>query len=44
MKFIECHIRTFWSTNRPIPESPSSLLEGRDTFSFVAATRLQEDI
>jgi hypothetical protein len=44
MKFIECHPRTFWSTRRPILESSSYLLEGRETLSCVAATSLLEDI
>jgi hypothetical protein len=43
MKFIECHTRT-WNSRRPILESSSSILEGRETFSCVAATRLHEDI
>jgi hypothetical protein len=32
MKVIECHPRTFRSTRRPILESTSSILEGRETF------------
>jgi predicted nuclease with RNAse H fold len=44
MKIIECHPRTFWSTRRLILESSSSLLEGRELFSCVAATRIHEDI
>jgi hypothetical protein len=44
LKFIECHPRNFWSRRRPILESSSTVLEGRETFSCVAATTLQEDI
>jgi hypothetical protein len=44
MKFVECQPRTFQSTRRPILESSPSLLEGKEPFSCVVATRLHEDI